>query len=166
MADDRHYRGGDHYQLDDNSGFKVRASATRMQWNSIVTKPAHFNPRQPQDLVTGVRDEQGVAVPRSRQRNQFMVVGTIVTALGARGATTIEVEGTAGFNVGDACQVMLDSGEQFRFTLDSKTATTLSWLGAGLPATVGSALGDPLENQVLDLTSALVPPSTLPIPAY
>lgn len=30
------YRGGDWYQLDDNSGFKIRASGSRQQWNNIV----------------------------------------------------------------------------------------------------------------------------------
>lgn len=46
MADDRHYRGGDNYLLDDNTGFKIRASKARVQWNSIV-------PQLLEDVVQG-----------------------------------------------------------------------------------------------------------------
>lgn len=166
MSSGWYYRGGDYYQLDDNSGFKVRKSQTQEQWNGIVTIDAHFNPRQPQDLVTGVKDDQSVDVPRPRQVNQFTVVGTVVTAFAARGSTSILVENTAGFTVGDACQVMLDSGVQFPFTLATIGAGSLDWAGAGLPASVGGNLGDPLENAVLDLTSALIPPNDNPVPAY
>ena len=162
MADDRHYVGGDYYQLDDNTGFKVRASTTRQQWNSVVTQPQHFNPRQVQDLVVGVRDDQSVPMPRPRQQNQYVFASATVTAPAARGSTTIAVDTTIGFTVGDRCQVMLDQGEQFPFVLSAIGELTLSWTGPGLAGSVGTLYGDPIENQVVDLTSALLPVNEKP----
>lgn len=153
MADDKFYRMGDYYQLDDNSGFKVRSSRTRIQWNNIVTIPQHFNPRQPQDLVTGVRDDQTVPMPRPRQKNMFTIVGTQVAAPAARGANAFEVQSTVGFNPGDLIQVMLDSGVPFQFTLEGIAGNVMFWSGPGLPGTVGLLYGDPIENAVIDLTS-------------
>lgn len=149
MARDKFYRPGDYYQLDDNSGFKVRASQTRQQWNNIVTIPEHFNPRQPQDLVVAVRDDQTVPIPRSRQKNQFVIVGTEVAAPSPRGANVITVFSTVGFAAGNTVQVMLDSGENFQFTLGSISGNDMLWSGLGLPASVGTLYGDPIENQVL-----------------
>lgn len=162
MADDRHFVPGDYYQLDDNTGFKVRAKRTRLQWNNVVTTPPHFNPRQRQDLVVGVRDDQSVPLPRPRQVNQFAVVATIVTAPASRGANSLTVESSTGFVAGNNCTVMLDSGVQFAFVVASAGSGVITWAGAGLPATVGLLYGDPIENQVLNLTSALIPPNETP----
>ena len=160
MADDKHYVPGDYYQLDDISGFKVRASHTKQQWDSRVTAPKSFSPRQPQDLVTGVRDDQSVPVPRPRQANMFTFVGTQVIEPAARGASSITVSSTVGFDVGNACRVMLDQGEPFDFTLAAVDGNMLSWdispAQGGLPGTVGTFYGDPIENQVLNLDSPQV----------
>lgn len=149
MSNDKFYRGGDWYVLDDNSGFKVRASKARMQWNNIFTTPEHFNPRQPQDLVVAVRDDQTVPVPRPRQRNQFTIVGTEVVAPSARGTHSIIVASIVGFSLGNIVQVMLDSGEQFQFILGGLSGNEMTWSGTALPASVGTLYGDPIENQVL-----------------
>lgn len=150
MADDRHYVPGDYYQLDDNTGFKVRAKRTRVQWNGIVTTREHFNPRQPQDLVTGVRDDQSVPMPRPRQKNTFTIVASWVTAPAHRGANSLTVDSAVGFTAGDLCQVMLDSGANFQFTLGGVAGSVLSWSGAGLPASAGVLFA---ENTVTDLSS-------------
>ena len=153
MADDRHYVGGDNYFLDDNTGFKTRAKRARVQWNSIVTSGTHYNPRQPQDMVQGVQDDQTVQISRARQVNVFTSLATFVTAPSARGALSMTVESTAQMRVGDVCQVPLDfSGNIFQFTISAMTPTTLSWASPGLPGTVGLG-GDPLENQVFDITA-------------
>ncbi len=152
MARDKFYRPGDYYQIDDIRGYKVRASQTQQQWDGMQTLPSSFSPRQPQDLVTGVRDDQSVPVPRPRQANQFVIVATWVTAAAAAGATTITVDSTVGFNVGDLVQIMLDNGNPFTVTLSAVGASTLTWAGAGLPGTVGSLYG-PIENAVTNFTS-------------
>lgn len=152
MADDFWYNPGDNYLLDDNTGFKIRASKAKMQWDNILTSDPAWSPRQPQDLVVGVRDEQVAALVRSRQVNQFTVVATIVTAPAMAGATSMMVESAAGFQAGDLCQVVLDNGDIFNFTLSAVTSDSLAWVSPPLPSPVGSAFGSPLENQVVDLT--------------
>lgn len=72
MADNLHYVPGDYYQIDDRTGFKIRASTSRMQWNNLVVSPIVYEPRQPQDFVRGVVDNQTVPIPRPRQTNQFI----------------------------------------------------------------------------------------------
>lgn len=154
MADDKHYVPGDYYQIDQIRGYKVRASRTRPQWDRIITIAPSWSPRQPQDLVVGVYDNQSVPLPLPRQPNRFTILGTEVVAPSAVGAHTITVASTIGFNVGNLLQVMLDSGVPFQFTLGSVAGNVMGWSGIGLPATVGSLYGDPIENQVIDITSA------------
>ena len=153
MANDKFYKPGDWYQIDDITGIKTRASRTRQQWDGLVTRPESFSPRQPQDLVVGVIDIQSVPLPRPRQKNQFTIVGTSVSAPAARGSTSISVTSTVGFNAGNLAQVMLDQGVPFQFTVASASGTTISWTGAGLPGTVGTFYGDPIENAVINLSS-------------
>lgn len=155
MADDRHYVPGDNYILDDLSGFKVRVSHSRRipggQTGGAQVAIERWEAQQPQDLVRSVVDDQSVAIARPRQTNRFVVVGTWVIAPSARLATTIEVEDTVGFAVGDIVQIMLDSGVNFNTGLTGVSGHTLSLL-APLPFTVGGSYGNPIENMVLQLT--------------
>ncbi len=153
MSSGWYYKPGDNWVLDDFSGFKIRASTARMQWDNRFTAPGHWSPRHPQDLVTGVRDTQTVAIARPRQQNQFTIVATFATAAALAGANTITVDSSIGFNIGDLCQVILDSGVPFQFTVSSIGGSTISWVGSGLPFSVGVLYGDPIENAVVDLTS-------------
>lgn len=153
MADDRHYVGGDNYLLDDLSGFKIRASKARLIPGGITgglaVSPERWEPQQPQDFVSGVPDDQTVALSRSRQQNQFVLVGTEVAAASAAGATSMIVDSAVGFGVGGRCQVVLDNGNVFRFTLTAVAGTTLTFAGQPLPSSVGGGFGDPLENAVI-----------------
>ncbi len=151
------YKGGDWYQIDDISGFPIRASEGRIQWDNLIAAGGRFSSRQPQDLVTGGRDDQAVPIPRPRQQNQFTVVATYVTAPAARGATTLSVASTVGFSVGNIAQVVTDYGEPFNFTISAIVGSQLQWTGAGLPSSVAlSGLGDPPENQVINLSGPQV----------
>lgn len=153
------YKPGDHYVLDDLSGFKVRRSKTRTipggQTGQAVVDRKRWEPQQPQDFVRGVVDDQTVDVARPRQENQFMVVGTFVVSPAAPGAASIAVESTAGMAVGDMLQIMLDSGENFSVAISEISGGTIA-LAAPLPASVGT-LGDPAQNMVLDLTAPKMP---------
>ena len=152
MGDDRFFRAGDYYQIDDITGIKVRASRTRLQWDGLVTRPESWSPRQPQDLVMGVPDIQSVPMPRPRQTNKFTIVGTSVAAPAAAGATSITVSSTLGFNVGNLAQVVLDNGTTFQFTVASVAGNAIG-LGKSLPGSVGTLYGDPIENAVTNLSS-------------
>src|SRR5580700_582205 len=103
MADDRHYVGGDNYLLDDLSGFKIRASRARIIpggiTGNLAVAPQRWEPQQPQDFVRGVYDDITVALARPRQKNQFVIVGTYVTAPSAPQTRTITVDSSNGFSV-------------------------------------------------------------------
>ena len=157
MADDRHYVGGDNYLLDDLSGFKIRASIAKLipggQTGNLAVAPARWEPQQPQDFVTGIADDMTVALSRPRQVNQFVLVGTSVVAAANAGATALTVDSTVGFTVGNRCQVALDNGNIFYFTLTTVASPVLTFAVQPLPSGVGGTFGDPLENSVINLTS-------------
>jgi hypothetical protein len=152
MANDRWYNPGDWYQLDDLSGFKIRASRSRRipggQTGNLIVAPERWEAQQPQDFVRGVVDDQTVPVPRPRQTNQFTILATFVTAPSARLSYVIEVDTSAGFAVGNNVYLMLDNGEQFLTSIAGIDGNTI-WLGTFLPYSVGGNLGDPIENTLI-----------------
>lgn len=155
MADDRHYVPGDNYLIDDLSGMKIRRSRARIipagQTGQLAVAPERWEAQHPQDLVQGVVDDQSVPLARPRQANQFTVTASYVVAFADRGSLSMDVESTVGFQIGDRCQVPLDSGDPFVFVVGSVSGNTLAWASPPLPGTVGGKFGSPLENQVLDL---------------
>lgn len=152
MADDRHYVGGDNYILDDLSGFKIRASKARIIpggiTGNLAVAPKRWEPQQPQDFVTGVPDDQTVALARPRQRNQFVIVGTIIVAPSLRQSVTITVEDVTGFQVASLIQIMLDSGENMRTQIAGINGNVFT-LTNPLTSSVGLFYGAPIENSVL-----------------
>lgn len=163
MADQLHYVPGDYYQLDDLSGFKIRASVSRRipggQTGGAVVDRKRWEPQQPQDFVRGVPDVQTVPVPRPRQPNRFVILATYVTAPSARLTLIMTIAEPSGFTVGDNVVVMLDSGENFATQIAAIDGNEF-WLGTPLPATVGTYFGDPIENTVLYVSSGAAPPQT------
>ena len=152
MADDRHYIGGDNYILDDLSGFKIRASKARLIpggiTGNLAVAPQRWEPQNAQDFVKGVQDDMTVALARPRQRNEFVVTGTYVTAPSMPQSSTITVESSNGFLVGSPVLIMLDTGVNFQTRL-SAIAGNVWTLVDPLPASVGSFFGDPIENSIL-----------------
>lgn len=157
MSNDLWYNPGDNYILDDISGFKIRTSRARMipggQTGKLWVAPERWEPQQPQDFVQGVRDDQTVAVSRSRQQNQFTVVGGQVTTAAAAGATALTLDSVTGFVVGATCQVVLDNGNIWRFVISSISGLVLNFLGYPLPSGVAGTFGDPLENAVIQVST-------------
>jgi hypothetical protein len=152
MADDRHYVQGTWYFLDDWSGFKTRSSKARLQWDNVMTSGSKFSPRQSQDLVQGVLDPQAVPWSRSRQVNQFTALATWVTTFAGAGSTSLSVNATVGFQVGDLCQVPLDNGDLFQFTVSGIAGAVLSF-ASPLPSGCAGPFADPLEPTVIDITA-------------
>ena len=102
MADDKHFVGGSFYRICDMTGFKIRAERTAKQWNSLIVRDQSWEPRQPQDFVKGVRDEQAAPEPRPRQTNVFL--GPLTTTLEADadpGDTQLTVLSSVRMEVGD-----------------------------------------------------------------
>jgi hypothetical protein len=154
MSSQWYFRPGDYYQLDDLSGFKIRASRSRKipggQTGGLIVAPERWEPQHPQDFVRGVVDDQTVPQARPRQKNQFVITATYVTAFTPRGGNTITVDSVEGFSVGDRVTVMLDSGENY-FPVVIRIVGNQMLLTDRLPASVGGPYADPIENVVIDM---------------
>ena len=59
-----YYKHGDFNRICDRSGFKVKASETKEEWNGLIVREEDFETRHPQDFVRGKRDLQ--SVPKAR----------------------------------------------------------------------------------------------------
>ena len=66
------YVHGDHNVICDRSGFKVKASQTRMEWNGLRVRIEDWEPRHPQDFVRGRADRQTVADARPEPTDVFL----------------------------------------------------------------------------------------------
>jgi hypothetical protein len=149
MADDRYYRPGSHYVICDQSGFKTRSERARKEWQGLVVNSRFFEPRQPQDLVTGVRDDQTVPDARPRQKNVFTYLATYVTGAASIGAHTVPVSSGVGFTFGMPVQVMLDNGSTWNTYVASSTGSSITFLFS-LPWGISGFF----ENQILSLGAA------------
>lgn len=67
---------GDWNAICDRTGFKVKASETRLTWDGLRVRAASWEPRQPQDLVQGVPDDQTTPWTRSSDDPVFLT-GTV-----------------------------------------------------------------------------------------
>jgi hypothetical protein len=108
------YRDGSFYRVDDRSGFTVRAEHTKEEWQDLIVARGLWEPRQPQDLVKGIIDDQTVPQPRSEATNRF--VGPIyiqITADIAVGATFVPLQTLRGVGAGDNVGIMMDNGVVF-----------------------------------------------------
>ena len=56
----------------DMSGFKVPAHSLQRQWDNAMVAPRFLEKRNPQDFVTGVRDDQVLRVSRPEPIDVFI----------------------------------------------------------------------------------------------
>lgn len=73
----RHYRPGDYLIICDQCGQWEYASRAKLQWNNLFTCPTCYEPRQPQDFVRGLYDEQRVSIARPRQADVFLATNEV-----------------------------------------------------------------------------------------
>lgn len=66
------YKHGDHNVICDRTGFKVKASETRKEWNGLRVWKNVWEPRDPQDLIKGRTDKQAVYDPRPEGTDSFI----------------------------------------------------------------------------------------------
>ena len=108
-----HYIRGDWNLIDDKTGFKIKASQSRLQWNNVRCADRYFEERQPQDFVRGVPDKQNVPFARPESHDPWVgpIVTTITNAAGYNaGDTTITVFDTTGFVNSDLVSILLEGG--------------------------------------------------------
>jgi hypothetical protein len=154
MSSQWYYKPGDYYQLDDLSGFKIRASRSRKipggQTGGLIVAPERWEPQHPQDFVRGVVDDQTVPQARPRQKNQFVITATYVTAFSPRLTAWMTVDSIEGFSIGDRVSVMLDGGEPYYPTIVQLLGNQMR-ITPLLPQSVGGPYADPIENVIVDL---------------
>jgi hypothetical protein len=63
----------DHNVICDRSGQKYKRSECRMTWNGFLVHKSKWEPRQPQDFVSGKDDQQHVEDARPRGEVKFYV---------------------------------------------------------------------------------------------
>lgn len=71
------YRRGDNNLIDDRTGFKIKASDARREWNNFVVHKDQFEVRQPQDLLRGFPDRQAVPINRPGSPDIFLAIGEV-----------------------------------------------------------------------------------------
>ena len=69
---------GDWNVYDQKTGFKLKASQTRRQWNNIRTGVKTFEERHPQDFVRGVPDHQTVPFALPESADVFLSPGDVL----------------------------------------------------------------------------------------
>lgn len=150
MAD--HYTPGDFYRICDRTGFKVLASKTRKEWTGLIVRNESWEPRNAQDFVTGVRDDQSVWEARPRSVDAY--VGPLISkveAFQAAGGTTIIIDDTARMYAGDSVGIILDNGVMFQTALNQVTNSTQVIIRDRLPWSTSAG------NQFVN-SSAMSPP--------
>lgn len=153
MADN--WQPNDHFLIDDITGFKIRASESRKQWNGAITHKDVYESRHQLDLIRARRERPNVPNPRPEPPDVFIgPLTTEITALAIPGATAIAVDSTAGMTAADRISVMLDDGSTHRTTIQTVTDATHLAISNALPNTVSAG------KMVIDNTAMTLP--TLP----
>lgn len=138
-----YYRPGDNWVICDLSGLKVRRSDTVKQWNGLIVKRDWAEPRNPQDFVRGIHDQQTVPNPRPEPTTDS-ISGPLVTYIFedfAAGVTAISVKSISGISSGDSVRVVMQGS-----TLNTTVATEGGGSATGgYHMTLASALTAPVR---------------------
>ena len=146
------YRQGDHYIIDDRTGFKVRASDSRKEWTGDRVHKDIWEPRHPLDLIRSRRDN--MAVTDARPPPLPIFIGPLtseLTADAAAGAQTIEILSSVRMRSADRLSIILDNGDTFFTTIDDIIDATHISLTGRLPFSASAG------KQIYDNT-AMAPP--------
>lgn len=137
MVADKRFIPGSFYRRCDRTGFKERDFGTKKEWNGLWVREESWEPRQPQDFVRGVYDDQRVEEPRVSPTPRILgALTTTLTADAAAGATTLTVDYSVRMGTGDTVEVfvgLLDGGTLFRTTLINVPDSVTLVLAVGLP---------------------------------
>ncbi len=90
-----HYVPGDWKRICDISGFLVKASETRHQWDGLIARERDWTPRNPQDFVKGTADRQRVSHARPEPTtDKFATLNRFITGK-ASGGASVKAVGTS-----------------------------------------------------------------------
>lgn len=146
------YIPGDFWRVCDRSGFEIRRSEARREWNGLLVRDKDWEPRHPQDFVRGVPDHQNVSDPRPRPADRR--AGTLTTFIFEDyniGDTAISVGSILNINSGDTVKIVLDTGEVQQTTVATEGGGTAT---GGYHLTLANALrGNTTHRNALQDTS-------------
>lgn len=71
------YNAGDYNVICDRSGFKCKASDTKLEWNGLRVHKDFWEERQPQDKIRAFKDEQAVPYPRPDTTPVFVTTNQV-----------------------------------------------------------------------------------------
>lgn len=153
MGTELHYIPGSFYRICDKTGFATRAGRTRKEWTGLIVRESVWEPRQPQDFVKGVIDDQTVPQPRPRQVDAYDgPLHTFITSAGSIGDVQITVNNTARMFAGDSIELTLDNGALLQTIIVKVVSGTQLILGQPLPWSAS------VNNDLTNL-SAISPPN-------
>lgn len=143
---------GDYLVLDDRTGFTIRASEAKKEWNGLRVHRDKWEPRHPQDFVRGRREDPSVKDGRPEPTYQFQgPLSTRIDSAASPGDQTITVESSVRMAGGDNLRIMLDGGDVFLGVIQS------------LPSSTSITLTEPLtgaasvDNWVVDISAVSEP---------
>ena len=116
------YVHGAHNVICDRSGFKVKSTEVKREWNHSVVRREDFEKRHPQDYVRGVRDIQSVSNPRPGAPDSPTHSETTLDAAELPGQTVLSVTATTDMTAGDSIMVEMDDGTFHLSTIASFSA--------------------------------------------
>lgn len=152
----KRWKLGDHLVVCDRTGFTRYASQTRKEWNGLRTWKRAWFPRQPQDLVKGLKDDMYVEDPRPRGITEF--IGPLTTELNgnhAAGVATINVTTSARFLPGDRVLIGLTNLQMFAVIVQGVPTLTTLTLVKPLPS--GASNGAAIVNTTAVARSDIAP---------
>jgi hypothetical protein len=132
------YIPGAYNLICDRTGFKIKSTDARREWNGNVVRSKSFEERHPQDFVRAKMDRQAVPVPRPDTDSQGQVTETTLDAAEEAGQTVLSVADTTRFTAGDAIQIKLDGDLWHTSSIVSFSAGDTVTIAAGLPSRASS----------------------------
>lgn len=153
MGTELHYIPGSFYRICDKTGFATRAGRTRKEWTGLIVRESVWEPRQPQDFVKGVIDDQTVPQPRPRQVDAYDgPLHTFIMTAASIGDVQIAVNSTSRMYAGDSINLTLDNGALLQTIIVKVVDGTHLILNQPLPWS--AAVNNDLTN-----LSAISPPA-------
>lgn len=153
---------GDYNVICDLCGFKYKASMCRKTWNNLYVCNPCWDPRHPQDFVTGITDDQSVPIARPDIDAPTSTTGqTVVATSGTKFDTTIVLASASGLVDGDPVGIVLDNGDCFWTNVASTPSGTTVTFRAGTYLPYNTASGNAVYLPSIGYTETFVTATTL-----
>lgn len=77
MKGDNYFKPGAHNIICDRTGFKIKSTQAKRQWDNLVVRSESWEPRQPQDFVRAKQDQPGVRGARPQPDDYFLATNEV-----------------------------------------------------------------------------------------